>query len=223
MGVRFTLGHVGAGSQEVDVPPERVDANLVSLLEELYDADDEHYQAYVTNAAGAGMTIFDSGLMAWDADVAKSVAPTRYYRPATEAKAVEVLNAFVHLWSERYAPLFVPDVPPPGPGLDFLLVGMGAFALHRAAWAGNLTRVKQLVEAGHDVNQRVPEGATPLVGAVWNGRVEMCRFLTEHGADVTVRLPSDGWGTDAWSLLRLARKERFPEVVRLLEEAGAPE
>ncbi len=83
--------------------------------------------------------------------------------------------------------------------------------------------MKALVEAGHDVNQRTPEGTTPLMGAVSEGHAEMCRFLIEHGADVTVRLPSDGWGSDNWSLLRLAREEGVPEVVRLLEEAGAPE
>jgi hypothetical protein len=40
---------------------------------------------------------------------------------------------------------------------------------------------------------------------------------------MTVRLPRDGWGTDDWSLLRLARKEGHAEIVQLLEQAGAPE
>jgi uncharacterized protein len=100
---------------------------------------------------------------------------------------------------------------------------MGEFALHQAAWVGNFERVKSLVEAGHDVNQRAPEGTTPLMGTVREGLADVCRFLIEHGADVTVRLPSDGWGTDNWSLLRLARKEGHSEVARLLEQAGASE
>lgn len=223
MSVRFTVGHVGGGTREVDVPPDAVDGVLVSLLEELYDSDDEHYQAYVVNSVDAGMTVFDGGLMAWDADLNQPEGASRYYRPATQAEAVEVLNAFVHLRPEVYADRFTPEVSPPGPGLNFLLVGMGEFALHRAAWTLNFERVKELVEAGHDVNQRTPEGTTPLMGAVSEGHAEMCRFLIEHGADVSVRLPSDGWGTDDWTLLRLARQEGFPEVVQILEQIGAPE
>jgi hypothetical protein len=177
----------------------------------------------VRNSAGAGMTISDGGLMVWDENVAVAESPSRYHRPASLAEAVEVLNAFVHLRQDVFAHRFGPDIPPPHPGLNFLLVGMGEFALHRAAWAGNFERVKALVEAGHDVNQRTPEGTTPLMGAVREGSSEVCRFLIDHGADVSVRLPSDGWGTDDWSLLRLARKEGRPEVAQLLEQAGAPE
>lgn len=223
MGVQFTIGHVGGGTDTVDLPLHEVGAALASLLEELYDADDEHYQAYVINSADAGMTVFDSGLMVWDARVGEPATPDRYYRPVTQAEAVEVLNAFVRLRPETYAPRFGPEVPPPRPELNFLLLGMGEFALHRAAWSWNFTRVKQLVEAGHDVNQRTEEGTTPLMGAVSEKHTEMCRFLIEHGADVTVRLPSDGWGTDNWTLLRLARKNGVAEIVQLLKEAGAPE
>jgi ankyrin repeat protein len=100
---------------------------------------------------------------------------------------------------------------------------MGEFALHRAAWSRNFSRVKQLIKAGHDVNQRTPEGTTPLMGAVWEGSAALCRFLIKHGADVSVRLPSIGWGMDNWSLLQLARSEGHSEVVQILEQAGAPE
>jgi hypothetical protein len=206
------------------VPSDAVDAVLVSLLEELYDSDDEHYQCSVTNAADEGVTIFDGGLMVLDHPISSGrPEASRYFRPETRAEAVEVLNAFVHLRHEGYAPRFVPEVPPAGPGLNFLLAGMGEFALNRAAWACNFARVKRLVAAGHDVNQRTAEGTTPLMGAVSEGHAEMCRFLIEHGADVTVRLPRDGWGTDDWSLLRLARKKGQTEIVQLLEQAGAPE
>lgn len=100
--------------------------------------------------------IFDGGLMVWDADVSGSDTSSRYSRPATQAEALEVLNAFVHLRLETFALRFASEVPAPFPGLNFLLLGMGEFALHR-------------------------------------------------------------------SLLRLARKKGVPEVVQLLEEAGAPE
>ncbi len=134
MGVQFTIGHVGGGTTDIDLPSDAVDAALVSLLEELYASDDEHYQAYVVNSADAGMTIYDGGLMVWDTHVGGSDTASRYFRPATQAEAVEVLNAFVHLRPEAFALRFAPEVPPSGTGLTFLLVGMGKFALHRATW-----------------------------------------------------------------------------------------
>jgi ankyrin repeat protein len=65
------------------------------------------------------------------------------------------------------------------------------------------------------------------MGAVSEGHAEMCRFLIKHGADVSVRLPKAGWGTDDWSLLQVAthkgKSRRFPEIVEMLKQAGAPE
>jgi hypothetical protein len=77
---------------------------------------------------------------------------------------IEVLTAIVHLRPEVFAARFGPEVPPPGLGLNFLLSGMGEFALDRTAWSRNFTRVRKLVEAGHDVNQRTPQGMTPSWG-----------------------------------------------------------
>ena len=104
--------------------------------------------------------------------------------------------------------------------------GMGEFALHKAAWSRNFTRVKALVEAGHDVNQRTPHGTAPLMGAVTEGHAEMCRFLIEHGAKITVRVPG-GFGIEERSLLQQAANQgqcaRFPEIVEMLKQAGARE
>jgi hypothetical protein len=227
MGVRFTIGHVGGGTTRIDVPAEEVDAVLDSLLRELYTSDDEHYQGYVINSAEAGLTIFDSGLMSLDGGMGDSPPESGYYRPATHAEAIAVLRAFVHRQREDFLPLFnQKEPPPPGPGLNFLLAGMGEFALHTAAWSRNFTRVEYLVEAGHDVNQRTLEGTTPLLAAVWEGHAPMCRFLIEHGADVTIHNPHDGRVYAGWSLLRIAsrRKDgRWPEIVAMLRQAGAPE
>jgi hypothetical protein len=227
MGVQFTVGHVGGGTKNVDVPSEGVDAVLDSLLRELHDSDDEHYQGYVINSAGAGMTVFDSGLMSIDGGMGDSAPASRYHRPATHAEAVAVLRAFVHLRRDGFLPLFtLEEPPPPGTGPNFLIAGMGEFALTKAAWSRNFTRVKYLVEAGHDVNQRTPEGSAPLLAAVREGHAPMCRYLLEHGADVTVRSPEDGWGQGCWSLLRIAGRRvdgRWPEIVEMLRQAGAPE
>jgi hypothetical protein len=102
MTVYFSIGHVGGGTKRVEVSPGAVDAELVSLVEELYDADDEHYQGYVVNSAGAGMTTFDGGLMAWDENVGAAESVSRYYRPVSLAEAVEILNASTY--GRKYLP-----------------------------------------------------------------------------------------------------------------------
>jgi len=228
MGIQFTIGHVGGGTKKVDVPSDAVDPALESLLKELYESDDEHYQGYVINSVGTALNITDSGLMTLHSgEDEPGPYYCYYYRPGTHAEAVSVLHAFVHMQRDVFLPLFtLKEPPPPGPGPNFLVVGMGEFALHTAAWSRNFTRVKALVEAGHDVNQRTPHGTTPLMGAVTEGHADMCRFLIEHGADVTVRLPA-GFGIEDRSLLQQARKHgqsrRFPEIVEMLKQVGALE
>jgi hypothetical protein len=199
---------------------------LDALIRELHASDDEHYQGYVINSMEAVMTIFDSGVISLDGGMGDSDSESRYYRPATHGEAIAILHAFVHLRRGGFISVFTATAPPPPDSLpNFLVVEMGPFALTKAAWSRNFTRVKSLVESGHDVNQRTPEGTTPLLGAVWEGHAPMCQFLIDHGADVTVRSPNDGWGYDGWNLLRLAkhRADRFPEIVELLLRADAPE
>ena len=222
MPVRFTIGHVGGGTMDASVPPARVEKRLVQFLEELYEADDEHYQGYVTNAEQQSITVYDGGLMVLDSLADGPPVAERFYRPKTMAAAVKVLVELVNLRRRGYAPRFRAEKPPPRPGLNFLLKGMGPFALHKAAWSRNLERVKELVKAGHDVNQRTLEGTTPLMGAVSEGQLAMCKFLLKHGADATVRLPA-GWGAEERSLLRQAREDGNDDIAKLLKKAGAAE
>jgi hypothetical protein len=107
MGVQFTIGHVGGGTEKVDVPSDAVDAVLESLLKELYHSDDEHYQEYVINSAGTALNITDSGLMTLHSGAEES-GPyyCYYYRPETQAEAVSVLQAFVHLQHDAVMPPF---------------------------------------------------------------------------------------------------------------------
>src|SRR5271157_1353911 len=56
--------------------------------------------------------------------------------------------------------------------------------LDAAAKSGNLSKVKELLSQGADVNFRNNYGATPLIEASLRGYEAMVRTLLEHGADV---------------------------------------
>jgi ankyrin repeat protein/beta-lactamase regulating signal transducer with metallopeptidase domain len=59
--------------------------------------------------------------------------------------------------------------------------------IHLAAHAGDLARVKTLIEKGADVNARDKRGNTPLFSAVLAKTDEVARFLIANGADVNAQ------------------------------------
>jgi cytohesin len=65
------------------------------------------------------------------------------------------------------------------------------FPIHVAAGIGDFARVKQLVEAGYNVNTKI-EGTTALHCAVINGRDKIVHYLIEKGADLNLK-DKDGW------------------------------
>lgn len=70
--------------------------------------------------------------------------------------------------------------------LIFLLSTTPAIAqrLHKAAEAGNLEQVKQLVARGENVNTKDSEHNTPLHKSIWSGHFEIAKYLAEKGSDV---------------------------------------
>jgi len=60
--------------------------------------------------------------------------------------------------------------------------------LMRAAFEGDTSRVRALLQQGEDVNQ-TDRGWTPLLVAVHQSRIETARLLIEKGADVQARGP----------------------------------
>jgi len=88
---------------------------------------------------------------------------------------------------------------------------MGRTYLHRAASAGDVKRVKELLEKGADPNTQDEKGRTPLYWAAYKGRVDVVKLLLERGADPNVK---DG---DGKTPLDLARAEGRREVVSVIE------
>jgi hypothetical protein len=83
-----------------------------------------------------------------------------------------------------------------------------------AVAAGDLTKVRSLLDAGADVNVRSDEGLTPLLVATgMRGASPMVRLLLEHGGDAK----ADALG---WTTLLRAAVAGDADVQRLLIAAG---
>jgi hypothetical protein len=207
MALRFSVGHQGGGTSGVNASPRRAREVLDSLLRELVDSDDEHYQVFVINAAGESLTVFDNGLFAYSASPAAGDQTPLYFRPTTRDEALDVLIQHVQRDPGAHLRRFGPE--PPSGGAGFLVAREApASPLHDAARAGDLELLRRLVDEGHDVNGRDADGATPIMHAALEGQVLVCRYLIDRGADLIVR------DNDGWDLLRRARG--YPEIVALL-------
>jgi hypothetical protein len=87
--------------------------------------------------------------------------------------------------------------------------------LRRAASAGDLAKVKELVAAGVDVNAANAYGGTALAFAVDRGHAAVVDFLLDHGADPNAKDTFYGSTPLEWAL------DGDPAIVRSLLEKGA--
>lgn len=87
--------------------------------------------------------------------------------------------------------------------------------LSNAATAGDVVRVRYLLEQGADIDTRDDEGYTPLLTAVKTRYNELTRFLIQHGAGVNLA------DRDGWTPLMYAAWRDSPEIVGMLLEKGA--
>lgn len=91
----------------------------------------------------------------------------------------------------------------------------GKNKLHKAAQLGNLPRMRKLIEAGADVNERGPEGATPLFFTASCGSIPAAKMLLEHGADVNSAVNEGG------TALHSALLKRDADLALFLIDNGA--
>jgi uncharacterized protein len=94
----------------------------------------------------------------------------------------------------------------------------------RAAAAGNVKRVRQLLAAGVNVNAKHPTGANALVQAVLKGHTQVVRLLLERGANPSLDTRTGKYAGNTLPLhaLAVAAEHGHLEIVRLLIRAGAP-
>jgi ankyrin repeat protein len=99
----------------------------------------------------------------------------------------------------------------------FLRKGVDTSSFHMAAFTGNLSRVKELVATGSNVNAKDEFGWTPLFWAACAGQTTVAEFLIENKADLAAH---DGEGH---SLLHEAARARTDpaKLVELLIAKGA--
>ncbi|KAI8496903.1 hypothetical protein Bbelb_255580 [Branchiostoma belcheri] len=86
----------------------------------------------------------------------------------------------------------------------------------RAMERGDVQTVRRGLQAGRDVNQRMPwGGGTALDWASWHGQTGVVELLIQHGADMEAR---NSYGETA---LHVASRRRQTGVVELLIQHGA--
>jgi len=88
------------------------------------------------------------------------------------------------------------------------------YAIHIAAMNRNQEHMRLLLKAGADVNQKSPQGDTPLFLAIREGILENVIFLHQHGADLHFVTPQ---GENA---LKVADYRGHYDVVEYLIEHG---
>ena len=81
--------------------------------------------------------------------------------------------------------------------------------------SGSLSRVRELIEAGADVNRRHKYGTTPLWRAAFHGRQDVVAVLLAAGADPGI------YADDKSGPLHWAAQNGYLEVVEALLSAGA--
>ena len=102
--------------------------------------------------------------------------------------------------------------------LTAILAYKPTMTVQEAALAGDLKRVKELVErdARQANDTSSPDGFPPLAMAAYLGRGEIVKYLLAKGADLNFAAPGLGF-----SALTGAVDNNRPEVVKILLEAGA--
>jgi ankyrin repeat protein len=90
-----------------------------------------------------------------------------------------------------------------------------AAPLHDAVLAGDLAKVRQLLDQGADINDTAGYSYTPLQMAAGEGKDEIAKFLIDRGADINA--DEDGRGTP----LRRAAIQGHFEIIDLLLDRGA--
>jgi cytohesin len=94
--------------------------------------------------------------------------------------------------------------------------------LFDACRGGNVEIVQALIDAGANVNATNDVGESVLACAVYDGDVDVIQLLLDRGADPDYRLPSKHGDWPNMTALDVAKTEKKPKIVKLLEGTGPP-
>jgi hypothetical protein len=208
----FRFGHLTAGEHEYVAKSAELARQVRSLVDELYEADDGHYQVYFRNTAGESLTLGQSGLMIYS----PAHSFQQYFHlPDSRESVYEISTDFVtgnmSWWSDQFQPDSAPSISRTALFAQAMR-GSVDYPLHHAALDNDLAAVKALIGAGRDVNSLDNKRRTPLVLAASQGHVKVCRYLVEHGADTHAK---DDWGN---SIVGLA--DEYPELLVYFKTLG---
>lgn len=88
--------------------------------------------------------------------------------------------------------------------------------LQKATQNGDVDRVKELLQAGANVDHESEQGLTPLHWSALNGRADLAEVLIEHGADINQRERYTGKLTP----MAMALLMGYDDVVELMAGRG---
>ena len=100
-------------------------------------------------------------------------------------------------------------------GAAAVAVGAEEYPLHKAAAAGDVAKIKQLVAGGADINLRDDENFTPLERAVDAGHIPAIKQIVGAGADINYA------DKDGYTALHIAMDSKRISVLTILAKAGA--
>jgi ankyrin repeat protein len=139
--------------------------------------------------------------------------------------------------------------------ISFLLLGPSAFAqedaIHKAAYHGELQKVRDLLQKGANPDARDSFGGTALHAAMFQKNMEVVKVLLEHGCDLNAQGTGNGYtplhdavwadngeavnllldkgaktnlkGKDGLTPYAKAQKEGRTKILRILESRGIKE
>ncbi|PZQ74261.1 MAG: hypothetical protein DI563_12735 [Variovorax paradoxus] len=87
--------------------------------------------------------------------------------------------------------------------------------LHYAATSGQITIMKQLLEASAFIDAQSPNGTTPLMMAAMYGSPEAVKLLLDEGADITMK------NEQGMTALDFAKRGNRPDAIQMLTAAAA--
>jgi len=190
--IRFRFGHLTAGEQTYECSSADIVSQMRTLVDELYESDDGHYQVYFANSDNSGLTICQSGLLIYNADL--SNPRSVYYAPDSRDTIYEIVLAYlagdIGLWLDK----FQATAPSPTTATDLFdpeKKGKADYPLHQAVLDNDLPEVTAILRAGHNIESLDNKRCTPLILAANQGRLKICKYLIKKGANIHVK---DNWG-----------------------------